>query len=99
MSYIKSSEWTSPSDGEPVKGTLIAGATAITATAVQGISNPTNADGYIEFLKKNATTAEIEFFAAGQLKPYVVKTVYGSGGALGGTTVTAWTVHTQHVSD
>lgn len=98
MSYIKTSEFTSPSDGEPQKGLLIAGATTITIPAPQGISNPTDTAGYIEYRKKNATTAEREYFAPGQVKPYAIGIVYGSGGALGGTTVAAWTVHGQHVA-
>lgn len=70
----------------------IAGQWTITDKNVQCIGNPGATDGYITFKRTGNSAAEREFFAAGQSKPWVVNTVYGSDGGdsgLSGSTVKA----------
>jgi hypothetical protein len=89
MSYIRSSEFTSPAPASEYFDTgTDTGIFTVTIPAPQGICNPTSSAGYITFKRIGNTYAERDYFAAGQYKPWVVEEVYGTdgvGGLLGST--------------
>lgn len=91
MSYMRNSESNSPAPAsEYFNSDTENGDMDVTLLAPQYIGNPTDTAGYITFQRTGCASAERDYFAAGQYKPWVVSVVFGADGGtsqLAGSTV------------
>lgn len=85
MSYVRTSDSKSPTPAsEYFDCDTETGDFTVSILAQVSIANPTDKAGFITFKRPGNTSAERDYFAAGQIKDFVVEKVYGSDGGTSG---------------